>query len=316
MSVLSTIDPFLQKIIVPFLSQQNFSGWFSAEQINQIMQISNLNKDALCLALLPLAAAYAITPFSHFNVGAIACGISGNLYFGANIECLGGSMQNTLHAEQSAIIHAWLRGEKRIQTLTVSYVPCGYCRQFLNELNSSTDLKLCIFKHPSAMLSDYFPNGFGPHDLNVQHLLFDDIDYQFTPIGWVDHEYQLDDQQRLCFPTFDDPLVTEVIHNSRQSYAPYSQSHSAIVLQTQNNLLFSGRYAENAAFNPSLQPLLVALNLLNFSNTTTSSSYYDQKITCAILAERWDAPLTQWTDTLKILIQLGCHKIYHLIITC
>lgn len=33
-------------------------------------------------------------------------------YFGGNMEFLGATMQQTVHAEQSAISHAWLRGEK------------------------------------------------------------------------------------------------------------------------------------------------------------------------------------------------------------
>jgi cytidine deaminase len=59
-----------------------------------------------------LAAACARADLSHFNVGAIARGVSGTWYFGGNMEFLGATMQQTVHAEQSAISHAWLRGEK------------------------------------------------------------------------------------------------------------------------------------------------------------------------------------------------------------
>ena len=62
--------------------------------------------------MLPLAAACAVTPVSRFNVGAVAHGLSGNLYFGANMEFCHVPLQQTVHAEQSAITHAWLRGEK------------------------------------------------------------------------------------------------------------------------------------------------------------------------------------------------------------
>ncbi|TGD53623.1 hypothetical protein C9F10_00735, partial [Salmonella enterica subsp. enterica serovar Poona] len=40
----------------------------------------------LARAVYPLAAARARTDLSHFNVGAIARGVSGNWYFGANME--------------------------------------------------------------------------------------------------------------------------------------------------------------------------------------------------------------------------------------
>lgn len=58
---------------------------------------------------LPLPA--RAPDLSHFNVGAIARGVSGRWYFGGNMEFLGATMQQTVHAEQSAISHAWLRGE-------------------------------------------------------------------------------------------------------------------------------------------------------------------------------------------------------------
>jgi cytidine deaminase len=64
--------------------------------------------------------------------------VSGNLYFGANMEFPGTTLQQTLHAEQSAVSHAWLRGEKQLTAITVNYTPCGHCRQFMNELNSGT----------------------------------------------------------------------------------------------------------------------------------------------------------------------------------
>jgi cytidine deaminase len=78
---------------------------------------TGLDEDALAFALLPLAAACARADLSHFNVGAIARGVSGTWYFGGNMEFLGATMQQTVHAEQSAISHAWLRGERSLALL-------------------------------------------------------------------------------------------------------------------------------------------------------------------------------------------------------
>ena len=50
-------------------------------------------------------------------------------------------MAQTIHAEQSAISHAWLRNEPRITDIVVNYTPCGHCRQFMNELYQAQDLK-------------------------------------------------------------------------------------------------------------------------------------------------------------------------------
>ncbi|STI47443.1 cytidine deaminase [Escherichia coli] len=58
------------------------------------------------------------------------------------MEFIGATMQQTVHAEQSAISHAWLSGEKALAAITVNYTPCGHCRQFMNELNSGLDLRI------------------------------------------------------------------------------------------------------------------------------------------------------------------------------
>ncbi len=66
------------------------------------------------------AAACARADLSHFNVGAIARGVSGTRYFGGNMEFLGATMQQTVHAEQSAISHAATR-RKALRAITVNY---------------------------------------------------------------------------------------------------------------------------------------------------------------------------------------------------
>ena len=47
------------------------------------------------------------------------------------------------------------------------------------------------------------------------------------------------------------------------SYAPYSKSFAGVAVRTRDGRIFSGAYAENAAFNPSLSPLQAALSQLN-----------------------------------------------------
>ena len=39
---------------------------------------------------------------------------------------------------------------------------------------------------------------------------------------------------------------------------PYSQGYAAVALQFEDGRIFCGRYAENAAFNPSLPPMQMA----------------------------------------------------------
>src|SRR5476651_1701174 len=118
--LLAILAPDLQGALARELNRADFSGMLSPAQADALMQAGGLDEDALCFALLPFAAAYALTPISHFNVGAIARGIDGTLYFGANMEFTGAPLQQTVHAEQSAINHAWLRGAVRLRGLSVN----------------------------------------------------------------------------------------------------------------------------------------------------------------------------------------------------
>ena len=47
---------------------------------------------------------------------------------GANIELNCAALSHTVHAEQSAISHAWLAGEKSITDIIVNETLCGFCR--------------------------------------------------------------------------------------------------------------------------------------------------------------------------------------------
>lgn len=273
----------LQTALAPLLADEHFPAMLSAEQVATLQSATQLDADALAFALLPLAAACARTDLSHFNVGAIARGVSGTWYFGANMEFIGATMQQTVHAEQSAISHAWLRGETALESVTVNYTPCGHCRQFMNELNSGLSLRINLPGRAPHTLGDYLPDAFGPKDLEIKTLLMDEQDHGFAPRG--------------------DALTQAAIAAASQSHSPYTQSPSGVALLCRDGQIFSGRYAENAAFNPTLPPLQGALNLLSLSGF----DYPD--IMRAVLAERADAPLTQWDATTATLRALGCEAV-------
>lgn len=75
----------LQSALAPILADEHFPALLTAEQITTLKQATDLDEDALAFALLPLAAACARADLSHFNVGAIARGVSGTWYFGGNM---------------------------------------------------------------------------------------------------------------------------------------------------------------------------------------------------------------------------------------
>ncbi|AHK20794.1 cytidine deaminase [Yersinia similis] len=274
----------LQFALEPILSAENFPAMLTAEQVKTVKNISGLDDDALAFALLPLATACALTPISHFNVGAIARGKSGNFYFGANMEFSGVPLQQTIHAEQCAVTHAWLRGETNLVAITVNYTPCGHCRQFMNELNSGSELHIHLPGRPPSTLGQYLPDSFGPTDLAITTLLMDP----------VNHGYTLAEN---------DALTQAALNAANHSHAPYSQSHSGVALETTNGKIYAGRYAENAAFNPSLPPLQAALILANITGENCES------IRRAVLVEGHNAVMSQWDATLATLNALGCSAV-------
>ncbi|MEO8383480.1 MAG: cytidine deaminase [Acidobacteriota bacterium] len=199
--------------------------------------------DSEILRLLSEAAAFAKPPVSNFRVGAIARGTSGKLYFGTNLEFAGEALSFTVHAEQSAVTHAWMSGESGIDLVATSAAPCGYCRQFLNELVSAGDLRV-LMPHESRTLADLLPSSFGPRDLGVAG-------------GLLQREHH-----GLTIEESDD-LALAALEAANMSYAPYSKSYAGVALRVRNGAIVTGAYAENAAFNPSLSPLQAALSQLN-----------------------------------------------------
>lgn len=129
--------------------------------------MANVAEATLPLSLLPLAAAYALTPISGFQVGAITRGVSGTLYFGANMEFARTQMGQTIHAEQAAIAHAWMSGETMLTDIIIDTPPCGHCRQFMNELTGSEKLHIQLPDKPARLLRHYLPEDFGPGDLGI-----------------------------------------------------------------------------------------------------------------------------------------------------
>lgn len=276
----ATLSSSFQAVLQPILAADTFPAYLTPEQMAEIATQTGLDHQAISFALLPLAAACAVAPLSKFNVGALALGKSGQLYFGANMEFSGATMQQTVHAEQSAITHAWLRGEKALEAITVNYTPCGHCRQFMNELNSGTSLRIHLPGREPATLGDYLPDAFGPRDLAIETLLLDEVDHGLPLKG--------------------DPLCQAALQAANRSHAPYSQALSGVALQMADDTIFAGSYAENAAFNPSLPPLQAALIMLNLSGYDVS------QIQRAALAEAPDARLIQRQATFATLQALGC----------
>ena len=229
--------------LVNLLESQHFAGFLTAKAVKDLCDQFQFTPQTLALQLLPIAACYATTPISHFNVGAIAQTEDDRFYFGANQEFQGVAIQQTIHAEQSAITHAWTQGATKIKSITVNYTPCGHCRQFMNELNSAESLLIHLPHSQHNKLHQYLPDAFGPLDLNIHTRLLDH------------HNNQLQFETK-------NPVILTALQAANQSHAPYSHNYHGVAIETQDGQIYHGSYAENAAFNPSLPAMQVALNTL------------------------------------------------------
>ena len=160
----------LADALIPML-HQNFAGHIDAQQLATLTSASKMTEAEVLLALLPIAAALAKPPISEFYVGAIAKGKSGDIYMGANLELPGEALFHSVHAEQSAISHAWLSGESQIVDIIVNASPCGHCRQFMNELVEGSKISIHLPAQESHPLAYYLPYAFGPKDLKKKNFM-------------------------------------------------------------------------------------------------------------------------------------------------
>ena len=236
-------------------TMQKNGGMLSAEHCLAVTVSLKISAEVLMQRLLPMAKLYCATTISDFQVGAVAkARMSDNaggiaLFLGANIEFPAQALTQTIHAEQSAIINAWLQGATQIDGIAVTVAPCGCCRQFLYELEGSQSLKVILpnqigGKTMQHNLSDLLPAAFGPHELG-------------SATGLIASRAQPADLSLKL--SSNDPFVLEAMAAAKHSYAPYSQNFAGCAITTGDDKMYAGRYAENAAFNPSLSALHTAI---------------------------------------------------------
>ena len=146
-------------------------GLLLADQSRRLAPWAGRDPARVAAYLLPFAAAFATAPISGFRVGAVvaarADGGGFTFYLGANMEFAGLCLQQTVHAETAAVIHAWHRGAADIAVIAVTEPPCGYCRQFLTELHNSRALTVAVAGRDgqpmrASTLDRLLPDAFGP----------------------------------------------------------------------------------------------------------------------------------------------------------
>jgi cytidine deaminase len=204
------------------------TGRLSATQCTELMKRLGIDPEELMIRLLSLAKIYAVVPVSRFQVGAVAMAVSRRhadrfeIFMGANMEFMHQPLNQSVHAEQSAALHAWHQGARHLKAIAASEALCGHCRQFLYELENNADMMVIApnAKKPiyrRTALSDLLPEAFGPLALG-------------------------------------NPETGEI---------------------------FSGRYAESAAYNPSVSPLQSTALCMNMASLKQQRS-----IRRAVLVEK------------------------------
>jgi cytidine deaminase len=252
-------------------------GKLTAAQSKEIMKIMKIGEEELMVLLLPLARLYSIAPISKFRVGAVAkasansAGSKCDLYLGANIEFTSQALSHTVHAEQAATMNAWQQGAARLHSIAVPIAPCGYCRQFLYELEGRDALMIVTpgeapRRFRSTRLVELLPEAFGPLDLKKKAGLMSAPN--------VRHRLTLKADAR-------DPVVLEALSAANRSYAPYTNSAAGCAIQASDGRIYRGPYIENAAFNPSLSPLQTAISSMNMGGLAQGTT-----ITRAVLVEK------------------------------
>ncbi len=237
-------------------------GKLSETGVKALLDIMDLKIEALMIQLLPIARIWAVTPISQFHVGAVVRSLSSELYLGANFEFKGLSLNQTIHAEQAAVMNAWHQDANQIHSIAVSAPPCGHCRQFLYELDQNQELTIITpgqenEKYHATKLTDLIPKAFGPLDLEMKSGM---MAFPTRPI-----------KLKLKTPS-EDPLIDRALQTAERSYAPYTKNYSGCAILGSDNKIYMGRYAENAAFNPGMPPLQTAIACMNMAASSDKLS--------------------------------------------
>ncbi len=250
---------FLQADTSPFVIEK--------EHVAEMLAERGIEMPELLQELVLVAKEYARPPISEYYVGIAALGVSGNIYLGVNLEFPGLPLNETVHGEQFLIVNARAHGEKELVLVAQSAPPCGHCRQFFHEMGVSDTLLILTPNGEAVTLSSLLPNAFGPKDLGLAPTLME----------------------------VDESDSEGAVKAALQSYSPYTNLKSGVLIEMNDGRTYSGSYIENAAYNPSLSPMHTAL----ISLVVGMQSYKD--IAHVTLAESLSAPISQEAAVRSIL---------------
>ncbi|MCF7790413.1 MAG: cytidine deaminase [Victivallales bacterium] len=228
---------------------KNFSGLINAKELEKLFNLTPNKEDEILIELLKFYENYAKTEVSNFKVSAVAKGVSGNLYFGCNVEFEHEALNYSIHAEQFAIINAFNHKERGITKLAVNYIPCALCRQVMMELNTSDKIKILLPENRKFSINELYPDPFSPDDLGIENKL----------LG-----HNACNMQFLSESCNDDFLLKSALSAAENSYAPYSKNYCGLAVKTDDGEIYNGGVIENVSFSITFSPLIpIIVKLIN-----------------------------------------------------
>jgi cytidine deaminase len=219
-----------------------------ADERAALVQETDLDDNALLLAALPWARRWARPPLSKLYVGAVVLGGSGQIYLGANFEFAGLPLGEAIHAEQAAIINAWVGGETELQIIAASAMPCGHCRQFMLELPPPRP-RILAPGLASTDLDTLLPWPFGPSELGKEPTL---LGASSPGLTFVENGAE-------------NSLARLALAAAARSSAPYTGSLAGVALATAEGSSAAAGVAESVAYNPTIGPMQAALVVMHLS---------------------------------------------------
>lgn len=251
-----------------------------AQKAEEMRRKAGWTTEQLMLALLPLAKDASRAQVSGYPVGAVGLGQGGDVYFGGNLSFIGVPVAQSAHGEQSLVAVARARGEKKLAALAVSDIPCGHCRQFLNQLGAPKEVRILVPGKPVLTVAELLPHAYeGP---STQSSLFE---------VW---ENKLSLPEKTAASAGALKKALEAANASPSRYSP-----SGVALKMKDGTLYSGGYLEVSGGNPSLPPLQAALAVL----VAEGKAYED--IAEAVLVEAAGARVVQEAATRELLSKIA-----------
>lgn len=222
----------------------------SGSEVQKIATKLGLTLDETYFELARVAATRKSTPISNFGVGAAGVTTAGEVFLGANIEFKTASLGSTLHAERTVLLLANDAGAK-LERLYSTVTPCGGCRQWLNEIEGGSNLKVISKSQDGVFftrtLAELLPLDFGPGALGQKGLM-DSSETNKSQLARVP----------VMINGLNRTEVKALVAATEVSYSPYTKSPAGALLRIKGGGFVTGSYIEAAAYE-SYSPIAVAL---------------------------------------------------------